>query len=212
MCVLYCYNVTTSVTIVCVFPRSKRDESLTKQSIFVEFITRKSIWILLELVRRWTQHFTKIDQEKRKIEQICIWNPHDYRFTSSVWNFCCWVAGVPPHETRTQRRGARRKGCFRRLRSNSYNWNLSRDVLDSLRQCICPLNIWLPVLVGTFLRRDISSSLSRIVSMDKPQVISKIIFNGTLMIFMPIALGLRIIYLLIKSISRRLRSRANVES
>ena len=24
---------------------------------------------LLELVRRWTQHFTKIDQEKRKIEQ-----------------------------------------------------------------------------------------------------------------------------------------------
>ena len=24
---------------------------------------------------RWTQHFTKIDQEKRRIEQICLWNP-----------------------------------------------------------------------------------------------------------------------------------------
>ena len=30
---------------------------------------------MLELVRRCTQHFTKIDQEKRKIEQICIWKP-----------------------------------------------------------------------------------------------------------------------------------------
>ena len=38
--------------------KCKQDESLAKQS-----------------VRRWTHHFTKIDQEKRKIEQICIWNP-----------------------------------------------------------------------------------------------------------------------------------------
>ena len=37
--------------------------------------SRKGIWVLLELVRRWTQHLTKIDQEKRKIEQICIWHP-----------------------------------------------------------------------------------------------------------------------------------------
>ena len=35
----------------------------------------RSIWVLLELVRKWTQHFTKIDQEKRKIEQNYIWNP-----------------------------------------------------------------------------------------------------------------------------------------
>ena len=35
----------------------------------------RSIWVLLKLVRRWTQHFTKIDQEKHKIEQICIWDP-----------------------------------------------------------------------------------------------------------------------------------------
>ena len=32
-------------------------------------------WVLLELVHRWTQHFTKIHHEKRKIEQICIWKP-----------------------------------------------------------------------------------------------------------------------------------------
>ena len=29
----------------------------------------------MELICRWTQHFTKIEQEKHKIEQICIWNP-----------------------------------------------------------------------------------------------------------------------------------------
>ena len=37
--------------------------------------SRRSIWVSLELTRRWTQHFTKIDQEKCKIEQICIWKP-----------------------------------------------------------------------------------------------------------------------------------------
>ena len=35
----------------------------------------RSIWVLLKLVHRWTQHFTKIDKEKHKIEQICIWDP-----------------------------------------------------------------------------------------------------------------------------------------
>ena len=44
--------------------------------MFVEYILlwRKHL-SLLELVCRWTQHFTKIDQQKHKIEQICIWNP-----------------------------------------------------------------------------------------------------------------------------------------
>ena len=58
--------------------KCKGDESITKQLIFVEyklFFSRRSIWVLLEHVRRWTQHFTKIDQEKGKLEQICIWNP-----------------------------------------------------------------------------------------------------------------------------------------
>ena len=31
--------------------------------------------VLLELVRRRTQNFTVIDQEKHKIEELFIWNP-----------------------------------------------------------------------------------------------------------------------------------------
>ena len=45
------------------------------QYLWIIFFYRRSIYVFLELVRRWTKHFTKIDQEKRKIEQICIWNP-----------------------------------------------------------------------------------------------------------------------------------------
>ena len=65
----------------------------------IVFSRLRSIWVLL--IHRWTQHFSKINQEKSKIEQICIWNPMitGYWFTSSVWNFCCWVSDVPPHET-----------------------------------------------------------------------------------------------------------------
>ena len=56
--------------------KCKRDESPTKQSILEKYsLSRRSIWVLLELVRRWAQHFAKIDQEKRKIEHICIWIP-----------------------------------------------------------------------------------------------------------------------------------------
>ena len=36
---------------------------------------RKSVWVLLELVRSRTQNFTILDQEKHKIKQIYIWNP-----------------------------------------------------------------------------------------------------------------------------------------
>ena len=59
-------------------------------------------------------------------------------------------------------------------------------------------------LFWTLLRREernISSNLSRIVLMDKLQVISQIIFDGELMIFMTMTLGLRLGYLLIKLIS-----------
>ena len=85
--------------------KCKHDESLTKQPIFEEYVFSKSIWVLLELVGRWTQHFTKIDQEKPKNERICIWNPMTTGFncvnidlTSSVWNFCHWDADIPPRK------------------------------------------------------------------------------------------------------------------
>ena len=35
--------------------------------------SRRSIWVLLEIVGRWTQHFVKIDQKTPKIGQIYIW-------------------------------------------------------------------------------------------------------------------------------------------
>ena len=38
------------------------------------FFSRRSVRVLLELIGRWTQQFSKINQEKCKIEQICIWN------------------------------------------------------------------------------------------------------------------------------------------
>ena len=43
------------------------------------FFSRRSIWVLLELVRRWTQHFSKIYREKRKHLTNLDVEPHDYR-------------------------------------------------------------------------------------------------------------------------------------
>ena len=67
--------------------------------------SKGSIWVLLELVHGCTQHFTKIDQEKRKIEQICIWNSMTTRFVMKTFiyvtniEFCCWDTDVPLCET-----------------------------------------------------------------------------------------------------------------
>ena len=63
----------------------ERDESATKQSIFLECIFfRQRIWVLLELVRSKTQHLIITDQEKHKIKQINIWN------TMTTW-FIMWT-------------------------------------------------------------------------------------------------------------------------
>ena len=83
--------------------------------------SRRSIWVLLELIRSWTQHFSKFDQEKRKIEQICIWNRLTtgfikHWFTSSVWNFACWVADDPPCETSLSGDERGETSAFRRLK------------------------------------------------------------------------------------------------
>ena len=50
--------------------------------------------------------FTKIDQEKLcKLNKFACGTPWlldllcKHWFTSSVWNFCCWVADFPPRET-----------------------------------------------------------------------------------------------------------------
>ena len=57
--------------------KCKRDESITKQSVFLEYILLSKFFfrVLLELVRKGSQNFTIIDQEKHKIKQMYIENP-----------------------------------------------------------------------------------------------------------------------------------------
>ena len=87
------------------------------------FFSRKTIWNLLEFISIWTQAFTKIDQKKHKIEQICIWsllmtglmininiNLH-YQYSISVAD-----TQTSPLAKCPKRRGARRNSCFRRPR------------------------------------------------------------------------------------------------
>ena len=69
--------------------------------------SRRDVWVLLELVGRWTQNLTKIDQKLRhvKLDKFVFGSPWlpdllcKHWFASSVWNFCHWVADVPPCET-----------------------------------------------------------------------------------------------------------------
>ena len=55
-----------------------------KRSLFLEYIFRRSIWDLPELVLRRTQNLTIIDLEKHKIEQIYIRNSMTTRFAIST--------------------------------------------------------------------------------------------------------------------------------
>ena len=67
--------------------------------------SRRSIWGLLELIRRWTNTFPRSTGRKVKLNKFAFrtpWLPDllcKHWFTSSVWNFCRWVADVPPRET-----------------------------------------------------------------------------------------------------------------
>ena len=55
--------------------KSKREESQTKQPIFVEYSLLLKKHLSFAGARgRWTQHSTKIDQKTRKIGQIYIWD------------------------------------------------------------------------------------------------------------------------------------------
>ena len=77
---LYCFNDCLRMT----DKRQKatkfkcnRDESITTQSVFFEYILLSKLFfrVLLELFRQGSQNFTIIDQEKHKIIQIYIENP-----------------------------------------------------------------------------------------------------------------------------------------
>ena len=83
--------------------------------------SRRSVRVLLELVGRLIQHFTKIDQKTLKNWTNLFLEPHDYRicyvntnlhhqygiFVTESQTFLC--------AKRPQWWGARRNGCFRRL-------------------------------------------------------------------------------------------------
>ena len=57
--------------------KCKRDESITKQSVFLEYILLSKFFsrVSLELFRKRSQNFAIIDQEKHKIKQIYFENP-----------------------------------------------------------------------------------------------------------------------------------------
>ena len=70
------------------------------QYLWSIFFSRRSIWVLLELIRRCTQHFSNVKLNKFAFGTP--WLPDllcKHWFMSSVWNFCRWVADVPPCET-----------------------------------------------------------------------------------------------------------------
>ena len=57
-------------------------------------------------------------------------------FTSSVWNFCHWVADVPPCKM-SQWQGARRNDCFRRLASVPHPKKLPQTQYDIKVRVTC---------------------------------------------------------------------------
>ena len=67
--------------------------------------SRRRIWVLLELVGRWTQKLPKSTRRHVKLYKFVFvtpWLPDllcKHWFASTVWNFCHWVADVPPRET-----------------------------------------------------------------------------------------------------------------
>ena len=93
-----------------------------KRGNFLEYILlyRRSIWVLLKLIRRWTQHLTKIDQAKCKIEPISIWKPRNTGFIINIDLHHQYGISVAESQrfllSKCQKqRGARRNSCFRRL-------------------------------------------------------------------------------------------------
>ena len=87
--------------------KCKRDESRTKQSIYVEYS-------LLSLEQAFEFYWLFVDEHntlpkstrrKLKLNKFTFWTPwlpdllSKRWFASSVWNFCHGVADVPPHET-----------------------------------------------------------------------------------------------------------------
>ena len=80
--------------------KCKRHESLTKQSIFVEY----SLLQEKHLSFAWARSEINTTLKNVKLNKFAFGTPWlqdllcKHWFTSSVWNFCRWVADVPPRE------------------------------------------------------------------------------------------------------------------
>ena len=90
--------------------------SQNSQYLWNIVFSRRSIWVLRELVGRWTQHFTKIDQRHVKLDKF-VFGTIYYVNTG-----LCHQYGISAAESKTfllakrpRRRRARRNGCFCRL-------------------------------------------------------------------------------------------------
>ena len=85
----------------------KREKSLTKQSIFVEYslLLKKHLSFAGARWQMNTTLYKKSISRNLKLNKFTFGTPRlpdllsKHWFASSVWNFCRWVADVPPRET-----------------------------------------------------------------------------------------------------------------
>ena len=105
--------------------------------------SRTSIWVLLELVRRWTQHFTQMKSTWRNLKLnkftfgtlrlLDLLSKH--WFASSVWNFCHWVQDVPLRKTSPAAKSMDKR-MYRKLKSLFYPrdlvtwWEIGRCMIN----------------------------------------------------------------------------------
>ena len=85
--------------------KCKRDDSITKQSIFVDILLLKKYLGFAGARSQMNTTLSQIDHGNLKLNKFAFGIPRlpdllcNHWFISPVWNFCCWVADVPPRET-----------------------------------------------------------------------------------------------------------------
>ena len=86
--------------------KCKREESLTNSLYLWNIVfSRRSIWVLLSSLADEHNTSPKSTRRHAKLDKFMFgtsWLPDSsckHWFASSVWNFCHWVADVPPLET-----------------------------------------------------------------------------------------------------------------
>ena len=102
--------------------KCKHDESREQNSQYLWNIvfSRRSIWDAHNTLPKSTRRNVKLNKfafgTPWLLDLLC-----KHWFISSLWNFCRWVADVPPRETSPGRR-ARKNGCFHMLLRLKITW------------------------------------------------------------------------------------------